>query len=499
MNYQDWAASYSKQPVLAVLPSIRRASDGLDVPLHLATDDSQIWDGVNYYTPGVRGIPKITRGTTGQDGGRGYPAYGNVEIAIEPGATLDVDRSLTWDAVLAGGWIFGGLPIQVLKGGPGLPWGSWREVITGRQDEPTIDDKRLVLPANSRAEEVVGEQLPPNEYGDEVPEASQGKAIPLCWGPCRNIEPVLIGESPWVYQFNDPARGPVQAVDVVRRKGLAIAAGFTVDLDQATVSFASEPQGNITLDVRGMAPAGGYINLPGQIIRDILTRFRGVAAGELAAAAFTALDLALPWPVNLYLTSKQDVSAIFDSLLTGLLADWGTTRAGLWTVRRQELPAGDPVLVLEDSDLLDFTWKPETRLYWKATLAGDRNYTPSGSVDDAVAQADLQWLKEQWRERSASDEAIKALYPRAEETPTHQTHVSQLEHLALAAAGFLSRFGQGRRYMTATIKDVGLLVERGDPVLVCRNRFGLQAGRLGTVERITEDHMRNRITLELFH
>ena len=494
LRWSEWASRYDTRKVLTAEITLARVSDGTELTLRLATEGGQ-WDGEHNWLGCLVGVPSLRQRAQQLTAGRSMISYGELIALVEQGVRVVDGADVTWDELVAE-YAWAGREVVVRVGGPELAWDEWAVVVRGVVGHPAWDEQKLHIPIRSAAAKALENNIPPNTY-DTGPDSTKGRAKPLCWGLCRSISPVLIQEGgPWVYQVHDPAYGPIKAVDAVYVDGAA-ASGYSVDLAKATISFSSQPSGQVTADVRGRVAGGVWLSTPGQILKDMLTTFGGVAETELEAAAWEAFETAVPYTVGLYLTYATPISRAADSLLAGLCSYWGPTREGLWGVWRFAPPSGEAALTLTDVELLDMKVRPEQRLWWKVSVKANRCWSPTSSPASGVSASRRQWLAEQYRERSASDEAIRNTWPAATEGGPHQTLLESLDDAATVAGWWLELFGRQRLRVEATTKLQPLKVRLGDVVRISRERWGMEVWD-GRVVELVEDYTKNQLKLMLW-
>lgn len=167
--------------------------------------------------------------------------------------------------------------------------------------------------------------------GIEGPADLTGQPKPLVLGNARFCGGVLIDSTDNVWMVSN---GAVQAVNAVydRLASLGTSAGNFADLAalkaasipngswgtclaQGLVRLGAPPDGRVSFDVSGSnSGTGGYVRLPGAIIR----RIADLAGGTVNAASLTALDSARPYNLALQLreqtTARDVIAQIADSV-----------------------------------------------------------------------------------------------------------------------------------------------------------------------------------------
>jgi hypothetical protein len=121
--------------------------------------------------------------------------------------------------------------------------------------------------------------------------------IPLCFGECHNVTPLLINSAINQYQVHN---GPIESIIEVRDNGVPVS--FTPDLANGKFTLNQQPAGIVTCSVQGDKPSGVYYNDVANIVKRIVTAFGNAAQqftlAELDTAAFAAFTTANPQPVG---------------------------------------------------------------------------------------------------------------------------------------------------------------------------------------------------------
>lgn len=92
--------------------------------------------------------------------------------------------------------------------------------------------------------------------------------IPVCFGECFNVTPLLTNKSTLEYQVHT---GPIEDIIEVRDNGLPVS--ITKDLNNGKFRLNQNVYGQITCSVQGHKPSGTYTNKIGETITNILTGF----------------------------------------------------------------------------------------------------------------------------------------------------------------------------------------------------------------------------------
>jgi hypothetical protein len=315
-----------------------------------------------------------------------------------------------------------------------------------------------------------------------------GQPIPLPYGPVKSASPVLISDldGAYIYQFGDPMVAGCYAVDAVQIGGLPTASGWTANLVGNFLLFTAKPSGDVTLDFRGLAPGGVYLNKPGDIYRHWLTDIAGIDSGSIDDSAFTAYNTAVPFTVARYITSSSSISSEAAGLFEGLLTRWGTTRAGLFTLAKfPGVPSGSP-LIVGDLEMEDFGSDPEELTLWQVTINYDRCWTVQDNPDAAVTASRREWLSQEYRSYSAQSQTAKTVFGSAATTKEINTCLTNGSDAQVLAGGWLTLFGVRHETISATASLQPLLAELGGDVVLIHHDYGFQAGRPGHIVSLEE-------------
>jgi hypothetical protein len=187
------------------------------------------------------------------------------------------------------------------------------------------------------------------------------RAKPWIFGHALNVEPVLVNSVDSVFQFS--AYGPIQAVNALYERGSSFGASlgdfanygalvaatigagqWATCLAQGMVRLGAPPYGVITGDVDGDKPAGGWLRKTGEILRRVASN-AGVDDASINDASLDALDIAVPYNVNVVLTDQESVINLARRMALPLNAQAGVSWLGQLFVSR--IAFGSPAMVLD--------------------------------------------------------------------------------------------------------------------------------------------------------
>ena len=167
--------------------------------------------------------------------------------------------------------VWSGQAIKLFIGDPSWNKDEFAPILFGICAGLRVKSGRLSLQLKDKAE-----LLDKDFSGATVASGADiGKPIPICYGQCFNVEPVLIDSATSKYQVHT---GAVKSI-VARSSGLSIA--ITPDLVNGTFTLNTALTGRLTCDVEGENNGANYLSKAGEVVNHILLNHAGLTAGEI--------------------------------------------------------------------------------------------------------------------------------------------------------------------------------------------------------------------------
>lgn len=256
-----------------------------------------------------------------------------------------------------------GAPVEIYAEEPGTAW-PWNVRFKGRVQGFNRRNEILSINATIETEPFDKNVLTATYAGTGGAEGSgdlKGRLKPIVIGWASNVEPVLIDAVNNVYQFS--AYGAIEAVTNLYERAASFGASVGDYGSYAALVAATIPAGRwgtclaagmirlgapaagvITGDVKGHVVGSTTPRLTGSVISALAT-IAGVGAANIETATLTALDTAVPYPINLVLTEQVKFQDMAGTL--ALACNWqsGITLAGKFFALAVSL-AGSEVLTL---------------------------------------------------------------------------------------------------------------------------------------------------------
>src|SRR3990167_926856 len=461
------------------------------------------------YEDWLLSVPQVSIAITEQFIGQSLPAWGDLEIANENG-----DR----DSWLNDGW--DGRSITLLLGDPTWAKSDFRSILTGTiADIYAKDQSTLSLRIRDKTWQLnvpVQTNLIAEVSGGSSP--SKGLPIPLCYGACFNVEPVLIDESIPKYQVHD---GQISGIAAVYDNGVEI--DFTADLTEGTFTLLAAPYGRITADVNGarsgvkgwgefiygVDPWGGtYFFTCADLIEHLVTTRTTLTSADLDSDSFDDLNTDAPQALGLYIRDRQNLIEVLDSLIKSVGGWYGFSRDGLLQLGLLKEPSTEAsVLDLVADDLLEgdlrstrhYVPRAVQRIgYRKNWTVMSDGITGVGGVAGAVTEERRADLGAEYRAAKAEDSSVLTQHLLATEPELEGTLLVEEDDALAEAQRRLTLHGVLRQVFQVTAFTTPYTLNLGDIVQLTHPRYGFSGGAKAQVVKIVYRPTSNQMMLELW-
>lgn len=421
--------------------------------------------------------------------GQGGLSGGDIEISNPSGER---------DAWL--GYVWANRQIQAFVGDPQWARSDYRLIFNGIVSD--IDSKapdKLNLILRDKLQRL---NTPVSEVklGGTTP--NKDSVLPLVFGECSNITPLLTNPATLEYQVHN---GAVESIFEVRDNGIPV----TVTTSNATGKFTltAQPAGAITASVEGDKPAGAYYTTVSKLIQRVVTGFGKAAdaftAGDLDSTNLAAFDTAHPQPVGAYLGNRENVLATVNMLAASVGAQAVMSRAGQLRLFQISMPpAGTPTLIDESKILsnngmttLQISSRPPVVAAIK--LGYCQNWTVQPGLLTGIPAQHKDLFAIDWLTATASDSTVKSTYRLNVDPAQFNTALLVNSDAQAEAARQLALWKVPRTVFKFTGTADLLMLGLGDPVTLKHRRFNLSAGVTGMVIGLTPDWNSGHVQVEV--
>ncbi|GGX52967.1 hypothetical protein [Undibacterium squillarum] len=369
-------------------------------------------------------------------------------------------------------------PIKVWIGGPGWKRADFVLVFSGVVADVIAKNRDTISLKLQDRMQLLNQPISEKTVGGTGAKAAS--LLPLCFGECHNVTPVLIDAATLKYAVH---AGAIESVIEVRDNGLPVS--FTQQPADGTFTLNQAAAGAITCSVQGHA-VGGYVNTVGGIIRRIVTQFGPVAtrmtAADIDADSFAAFEASCPQPVGLYLTDRTNIISALQQLAGSVGAQVIASNTGLLQLFRVRAPVAGG-RAIGPAQMVERTLSEKQRpdVVAGVRIAYAKNWTVQAGLLTALPAEHKDLFALEWLETVAKDDAVRALYKLDEVVQQQQTLLLTKADADAEAARQLSLYKVQRRVFEFDGTPDLLPVKLGQDVMIKNQRFGLSAGVPGQV------------------
>lgn len=331
--------------------------------------------------------------------------------------------------------------------------------------------------------------------------------IPLCFGECHNVTPLLTNPATLEYQVHN---GAIQGFIEIRDNGIPLAndsigwAAVTVDLANGKFRLTSAPAGAVTVSVQGDKFAGVYANTVCTVIQRLVTGF-GKAADRFSTATNVDLDTsqlasfnaAHQQPVGIYISDGTGVISACQQLASSLGAQMVMSRAGLLRILQIDLSSLVSTYSINATQMVEreLTITQRTEVVAAVKLGFCKDWTLQPALQTAIPAIDKESFDTEWLTSTALDATVQSVYKLTADPAQIDTMLIRRTDADAEAARQLNL----RKVPHAVYQFIGyaemLQLVLGQIVTITHSRFNLAAGGIGMVVSLTPDPVNNRVTV----
>jgi hypothetical protein len=361
---------------------------------------------------------------------------------------------------------------------------DFRKIVSGVAKEKRIDRDRLIISFRDDSE-LLNTPFKRTLVASGV---SVGKNIPLCFGQCFNVTPLLVDHTTRKYQVHD---GAVNDITDVRDNGVSV--GFTKTNSTGTFVLTAAPAGQITCDVKGAAPSTGavtgYKSTACDIVNLIMRNYAGFSAGDVDSTALGILNTAATYDCGLYIVNDNyTMIEAINGLLKSIGAFWLINRLGVFTVGRLQTPATSLNTLLKDEIkqfglIVKKIIPPETSV----KLGHKKNWTDQSSgLASSVSIDNKALYSTPYSLSSATDVTILSNYPDAKSGTDTETYLVNKSNCDSECARRINLVKVQRTVYEIYALTAAFSFNLGDMVDVTYDGFGFSSSKSVIVTSVSE-------------
>lgn len=327
---------------------------------------------------------------------------------------------------------------------------------------------------------------------------SKDAVVPMTFGECHNVSPVLVDQFLLEYKFH---AGYSERVIEVRDNGIPIEC--TPMLEKGSFRLLTKPLGALTASVQGEVATDGYKNTVASLIKRIVTTYGKAydrfTEDDIDLTSFTLFEANNQQAVGTYLRDRTNVIQVCQDLASAAGASIVMSRLGKLRLIKIQLPASGAVFDIKPAHIvqstLDISERPAVAAAVKIGYC--KNWTVQSNLQSFIPAEHKELFAKEWLSQTASDAVIAAKYKLYEEPKEEDT-------LLLTGADAIKEAMRRlnlRRVQRTVYSFDGyaplLELELGQAVTLTHGRYGLSAGKSGQVISLSPDWANSRVKVEV--
>lgn len=321
------------------------------------------------------------------------------------------------------------------------------------------------------------------------------RTLPLTFGECHNISPLLVDPANHVYQFH---QGVAERVIEVRDNGVPVT--VIPDLLNGKFTLTASPAGTITASVQGKTP---YTNTVAGIIRFLATQYgtpeERFTTSDIDEVNFNDFNTKHPQPVGVYLGDRANVLSICQELAASVGAQLTVSNLGKLRLVKIESPSGVGAYTV---DLDNYEYNSLSISSRSEVVAGIRlgyckNWTVQETLDTGIPSNNKDMFAQEWLTVSSRDGVVASVYKLYADPPQSDTLLLKKTDAQAEATRRLSIWKVPRTIFKLTGYSELLQLKLGQSVLLKGGRWGLDEGKLGQVIGLESNWITGRVGVEV--
>lgn len=328
---------------------------------------------------------------------------------------------------------------------------------------------------------------------------NKNQLLPLLFGECHNITPLLTNPATLEYQVHN---GIVERIVEIRDNGVPVSGVATLSTGKFTLN--ASPAGKITCTAQGDKPSGTWNNTAKKIIERLVTAYgepnTRFTTGDLDTTSLNTFDAANPQTLGIYLSNRENVLSICNKIASTVGSRLVMTRDGKLKLVKIELPASGTPFIITDADVITGSLYISRKLEVKAgvKLAYCKNWSVQENLDTRIPSSHKVLHSREWLVTVARDNTVKSDYRIDGEPEQEETFFLTEAHASAEAVRLLNLFKTIRYIVTFKATAKLFQLQLGQAVTLTYPRFGLDAGKSGMVVGLSPDWDRGLIDVEVF-
>lgn len=328
---------------------------------------------------------------------------------------------------------------------------------------------------------------------------NKNQLLPLLFGECHNITPLLTNPATLEYQTHN---GIIERIVEIRDNGVPVSG--TTALSTGKFTLNASPAGKITCTAQGDKPSGAWNNTTKKIIERLVTAYgepnNRFTSGDLDTASLSAFDSANTQTLGVYLSGRENVISVCNRVASTVGARLVMTRDGKLRLVKVELPPSGTPFEITDADVITGSLYISNKLEVKAgvKLAYCKNWSVQEGLDTRIPSSHKVLYTQEWLMTVARDNTVKSDYRIDGEPEQEETLFLTEAHASAETTRLLNLFKTPRYIVNFKATARLFQLQLGHAVTLTYPRFGMDAGKSGMVIGLSPDWDRGLIDVEIF-
>ncbi|MBY0473725.1 MAG: hypothetical protein K2Q13_01540 [Nitrosomonas sp.] len=315
---------------------------------------------------------------------------------------------------------------------------------------------------------------------------NKNEIIPLCFGECFNVSPLLSNPATLEFQTHQSA---IEENLEVRVNGVPV--GLVNDIAHGKFTLPVQPFGKVTLSVQGDKPASWNTTVS-SIIQRIVQNYGGAnkfTSGDLDSAQLSAFDSAHPQPVGIYISARENTLGICNQLASSVGAQLVMSRLGKLQLLKLELPAPGTPFDIGPDDIFENTIRISRKLPVKAAFKVNynKNWTIQPELLTGIPESHKKIYATEYASVTVEDATVKSNYALDSEPIPIDTLLLTASDSINEGNRSLNLYKTPRFVITFVGKPRLVELFLGRAVTLTYPRFGLDSGKDGQVIGLSID------------
>jgi hypothetical protein len=349
----------------------------------------------------------------------------------------------------------------------------------------TLSDKMLRL--NTTMSEV--------KLGGTSPNVD--KLIPLLFGECHNITPLLVDSATEKYQVHN---GPIESIIEVRDNGVPVS--FTPNILTGTFVLNQAVVGTITCSAQGDKPSlysNNAVTIIKRIVKDYGNALQKLSDSDIDLTSFSNFASANVAPVGIYLTEKSNVIDVVNRLSSSIGARVAMSRQGLLYLVKVDLQGVSGGTVVNPEDMVQFSINiAELPTVVAAVKLGYcKNYTVQANLQTGLPTSHIDLFALDWLSVTKINSTTSTNYRMFVDPAMQESELLTTEDANVEATRRLVLLGTQRKVVRYQGLAYLMLEVLGGTQTIHHPRFGLSAGVSGQIISLTTDWLNPRVDINV--